>query len=270
MVINPFVIKKWGALFLVGFISVLGYMIGIMQYKNHLMAIAISMACMLIGMLGANMLLINPFRSMVEGKGILVFDLNSTGIIRPFIVTVNPPYIRGRLGRKPVDAVFNRKTVMNLKTPISINKSADYIVEGEKKGGIKIELSEEQYNSGRFGMFHYPVLIWNSQIDSVVTKDFLSEQEKDIFAEHTVLYLNRKMEELTTSVREFARHVVDQMKPRGKMLGRWGWVVWVIVIALMILLVAMFAPAVWDIITGGGTEVVDSISGLGKGAVVPK
>jgi hypothetical protein len=265
MSFNPFVIKKWGALLLVGFLSILGYAIGALQYKNHLIAIAIGMGCLLLGALCGNMLLNNPFRRMVEGKGIMIIDINSTGIIRPFIVQVLPPYIRGKVGKEEVNAIFNRKTVMSMKAPEVLKTKAQLTPEG----GIDIKLNENGYNSGRFGLFHYPVLIYNSQIKSTVTKDFLSDQEKDIFAEHTVLYLNHKIEDLTTYVREFGRHVVDQMKPKSSIMGRWGWVIWVVVIILIVMIAAMFAPAVWDIIVGGGGTAASSVGQTLKGAVTP-
>lgn len=126
----------------------------------------------------------------------------------------------------------------------------------ERTLGLKIELDELEMNKARFALFHYPVLIYNEQLGTVVTKDFLSEQEKISFAEHGVLYLNRKMEELTSVVRDFGRYVVELTKPQGGSIFTKWWV-WVIVIILVALLVIMFAPSVMKVM--GAT--VSSASG---------
>ena len=97
--INVFKIKKYGALILVGFISVLFFTIGIMFYDFWvaMMLFPIGLAT---SMLAANYMLVNPFTEMLEGKGILVLNLDSTGVIRPFIVAVQSPFITGKIGKK--------------------------------------------------------------------------------------------------------------------------------------------------------------------------
>ena len=60
--------------------------------------------------------------------------------------------------------------------------------------------------------------------------------EKDTFAEHGVLYLNRKMEELTSVVRDFGRHVVETLKPKQSLFKN-KWVIVIIIIFAVILLI---------------------------------
>lgn len=247
MAFNPFVMKKWGALFLVGFVCIIAYVIGMVMYNNFFYGLIFFACGLVISILIANMLLTNPFTKMLEGKGILCLNIDSTGIITPFIVKVIAPYIKGKIGKEPVNDVFNRDTTMSLKPPRQ-NGTATFITEGENRGGLKIELNEETYNQGRFGLFHYPVIIYNQQIKSLLTKDFISGMEKDAFAEHGVLYLNRKMEELTSVLRDFARYVVETIKPKGSIFGS-KWVI-IIIVILIIVLLAMFAPAIIQQISG--------------------
>ena len=266
--INPFIMKKYAALTLCGVVTTLLYAIGTMFYGLWI-GVATFMIGLFLTVILGNLFLKNPFSIMLEGKGLLAINLDSTGILRPFIVKVNSPYIQGKLGKNNIDDVFDRGTVMQLAVPEINTIPAEPITEGENKGGIKIELSEKEYNKGRFALFHYPVLLYNEQIKSVITKDFLSEMEKDSFAEHGVLYLNRKMEELTSVTRDFARHVVESLKPKGSIFAN-KWV-WIIIIVFSVILIIMFFPAIVESIgstAGGFGGALDTIQG--DGAIVPR
>lgn len=269
MALNVFIIRRWAAIILGGFIPTLLFTIGNIYY-NLMGGIGFFLIGLLLSMLLVTVLLRNPFTQMIEGKGIMVLNIDSTGVITPFLVGVQSPYIRGRFQGKEVNDVFDREAVFNLAGPKLKGGTATPITEGEDQGGILIRLNEEDYNRGRFAMFHYPVLLWNNQIKSIVTKDFLSEMEKTAFAEHGVLYLNRKMEELTSVVRDFGRHVVELLKPKQGLFGN-NWVIW-LVIGLVVLLLAMFGPAVWQQLskfTAPAAQAVSTAASANGGLVVP-
>jgi len=252
--LNPFVVKKWAAFIIVGFLSVIGFFVGL-KYYNLLMGLAAFMGCLIVAAIIANVMIRNPFTDMLEGRGLLVIDINSTGIIRPFVFGISPPYIRGVKDGRVKEDVFNRSGVFNFKTPVAAQKKAEYITEGEKEGGIKIELSEDDYNKARFGMFQYPVLLYNSQLDSLVTKDFIAVTEKETYAEHTILYLNHKINELTTVMRDFGRYVVELTKPKANWLQ--SKLFWIIIIIAALLLGALFLPKIVGLMGGA----VESASG---------
>ncbi len=267
--INPFVIRKYIALTFAGIFPSIGFAIGLMIYNNFWLGLMIMMICMITTSITGIVLMKNPFSLMLEGKGLIVFDINSTGIIKPFIINVEPPYIKGTLNKKKINDVFNRKTVLSLAAPFKTISNAKYIREGEKKGGLKIELTEEEYNQGRFGLFHYPALIWNSQLETIVTKDFLSEQEKDAFAEHGVLYLNRKMEELTSIIRDFGRYIVEMIKPQSSSVFTKKWV-WIILIVGLILLLILFATPVLQVVKGSFAKVAGDLPSMSGAIVSPR
>ena len=264
--LNPFIIKKYMALVFAGLLPSIGFAMGMLIYNNFWLGMMIMMICMITTLITGIALMKNPFSLMLEGKGLIVFDINSTGIIKPFIINVEPPYIKGVLNKKKINDVFNRKTVLNLTAPAKTISKAKYITEGEKKGGLIIELTEEEYNRGRFGFFHYPALIWNSQLETIVTKDFLSEQEKDAFAEHGVLYLNRKMEELTSIIRDFGRYIVEMIKPQSSSIFTKKWV-WIILVVGLILLLILFATPVLQIVKGSFAKAGGNLPSL-SGAIV--
>lgn len=249
MALNVFVIKKWSALLLAGFLPTIAFAIGLLFYSFWIGLIMFLMVA-LFGVLIGSMVLKNPFTDMLEGKGLMVLNIDSTGIIKPFIVGLDQPYVRGRLGSNKVDDVYNRETVLSLAQPVK--QGVAYPVKAKEGGGMILRIPQKEFNASRFGIFHYPCLIYNAQVKSLVTKDFLSGREKEAFAEHGVLYLNRKLEELTSSVRNFGRHIVDLTRPKTELLkNRW---VQVIIMIMIIVLIALFAkPLIQQISSGGGT-----------------
>jgi hypothetical protein len=260
--INPHVVKKWGALLLTGLITTIAFFIGLSFY-NFLYALIFMAGGLVVSALIGNVLLDTPFRSMLEGKGVLALNIDSTGVIRPFIMSVKSPYVEGMLNNSLKSDVFDRDTVYNLAAP----QEAGIIQQGKGKDGkvrLAIVLNEEEYNKGRFALFHFPCIIFNEQINSIITKDFLSGEEKTAFAEHTVLYLNRKMEELTSAIRDFGRHVVENLKPKG--LGISKGTMTIILIIMIIVLLVLFAPKILPLLAKAGGA-VGGAGGTAAGAV---
>jgi hypothetical protein len=260
--INPFVVKKWAALLMVGLITTVLFFMGLTFY-NFLFSFVFMGAGLIVSALVANKLLDNPFRQMLEGQGVLALNIDSTGVIRPFIMAVRSPYVEGKLKNKLVSDVFDRATVLNLAAP----QTSGIVQQGKNKEGkdrLVLVLDEEEYNKGRFALFHFPVIIYNEQIQSIVTKDFLADREKSAFAEHTVLYLNRKMEELTSAIRDFGRHVVENLKPKGFPISS-GMIIIIVIIFIIILLI-IFAPSLLPAVQKAAGSVTGA-AGNAAGAV---
>lgn len=273
--------KKYAALIMAGMLCTISFYIGVAIYKNLLLALGLLAVGLLVSIVAGILLLRNPFTLLLEGKGILALDINSTGVIRPFIVTVTAPFIAAKYNGKMINDVFDRETVMQFAAPIKARMQLEKTYDGKvkiqldeaelvklkqktKEGFTTIELTEKEYNSGRFALFHYPCIIWNSQVGSILTKDFLSEAEKTTFAEHTIIYLNRKMEELTSIVRDFGRYVVELTKPQG---SAWGnkWV-WIIVGVGVVILGIIFLPSIIATIKGAGAPAAAAIKTAGSTA----
>lgn len=252
---NAFVMKKFSVLILSPLISTMCFFVGL-QFYGLVYSFAFLGGGLLISVVIGILLLQNPFSMLVEGKGILVIDLTSTGIMQPFIVAVNNPYIQGKFRGKGVSDIFDREAVYNLATPIKNSTKADL-----KNGGVEIKLDEKKYNEARFALFHYPCLVWNSQIGSILTKDFLADQEKAAFAEHSILYLNRKIEELSGYIRDFGRHVVETLKPRENFLqSKWTWI---IIVVVLVLLFILFLPSIIEIVGGGAAQTKQALTPAG-------
>lgn len=294
--LNPFVIKKWIALLVPAILGVTTYAILTVMY-GPIIAIFGYLAALIISLLIGSALLANPFTNMLEGQGILAMNIDSTGIITPFLINVNSPYMVGKLQGRPLADIFDREAVMQIAHPRTRGGFFNFFNRGDKlvgntgklnvttkttdKGvetiaeerGVHIYLAEPLYNQARFMMFNWPVIIYNNQVKSVLTKDFLSEFEKDTFAEHSILYLNRKLEELSSITRDFARYVVETLKPKGSFLGG-SWWIWVIIGIVGVILIAMFGPAILSAIKGpGGNAIANAgttISGGVQQIVTPR
>ena len=159
--------------------------------------------------------------------------------------------------QQKIKDIFDRAAVFQLAQPV---KALD--LKENKDGDLIITLDQNKFNAARFALFHYPVLIWNDNIKSLITKDFFSERERDAFAEHGVLYLNKQVEELNNHLLNFGRYIVENLKPSTDWLKS-KWTI-IIAIIIFIILAAIFAPSIIEAvggITAPATSAITKTSG---------
>lgn len=358
---NPYTIRKYLALILLPLFSVSGLIIGVKTSGNLWAGIGISCFVMMIFIIVANLLLKNPFSDVLEGKGILALNMDSTGLLQFFIMAVNKPYVHGNLNGVPIEELFDRDAVFNLKVPELSDNSAQEtglpvikeiegrkyvevledmvqiirtkagkplylsprsmlkdvkVIEGRKYAslkksslkfisdgkqskwgvmesapplsikmiddaeyveiekqaiakvdkGLRLELTERDFNKARFGLMQYPVLIWNSQLRQLLFKDDLSRLEAQYFA-HGLAYLHQKTGDLSNHIRDFGRYIVEMTKPAKGLLQSW-WFRIVIIVAIGIL-VALFAPSVIQTFKGtAGAAAGSAVKAVGNTAAV--
>lgn len=260
--LNVYTIKKWAALIIPSLFSVVSFVIGV-QYYNFWVGLLLFVVTLGIMAVLANLLLYNPFTALLQGKGILLIDMNSTGIMRPAIVNVRYPYLKGKVGGRAIEDVFDRESVVHFANPILAEKHAFV----DENNNVFIKLSKDEFNKSRWGLYQYPVLIYNSMINSILTKDWFSELEKTVFSEHIVLYLNRKLEELSMYLRDFGRYIVEQTKPKTNWWQN-KWVKWVLIGGIVLILI-LLAPKIISMITGNtGSAVGSAVSSVAQKSVV--
>lgn len=264
---NVFVFKRWTAFLLASMLPVVSFYVMLVFYKSMLYAIGVMLLVMILCAVMGQLLLMNPYTQILEGKGILALDMNSTGVIRPFVVRVSLPFIKGKVDGVAVSDTFDRDAVYNMASPITTGRTEVIDNEKTKKKEFHIILDEKEYNAARFQHFHMPTFIYNSALKTMLTKDFFSAVEKDTFINHVLLYLNRIIEELNGLMRDFGRYIVELTKPKTDFLkNKW---VWIIVIGIVIVLLAFFAPSIIDAIKGGASKTVASTAGSGQ-AITPR
>lgn len=244
--LNEFVLKRMVATLMCSFVPGIAMLVGIQMRGIWVGIAAFFVATMIITFL-AKYILKNPFTEMLEGNGILAFNIDSPGIIKPFLLRIPQPYVKGKLGNEEVNDMYDRDAVFQL-----ASAAKDCGTATKKDGKILFELDDAEFNRSRFGMYQYPVMIYNSQIKSLITKDFLSNIEKNSFAEHGVLFLNRKIEDLTSVLRDFARHIVELQRPKEGFFTRYPWLIWVVIIGVAIIAI-LFAKPVYQQVVGAAS-----------------
>lgn len=263
--INTFKLRKYAAILTCGCLPAILLTVGSSYYGLLWGGIAFFLIGLVLILPVGVIFLKNPFSQMLEGHGLLTINLDSTGVLQVFIMGVRQPYIGGKLGKKVVEDVFDRESILHLAKP----KKALQKAEGLPGGGLRIELSEDELNKGRFALYHYPVIIYNQQTGTVITKDWLGEKEKTAFAEHSILYMNRRVEELSAHVRDFGRAVVELIKPGKNILNRW-WL-WAIIFGIFIfVMLLLFGQPIMDAISGFAGTTGEALRPAQGGSVTPR
>jgi hypothetical protein len=260
---NPYVLRKYGALMLGPLLTVILFFIGV-KFYNFWWGLGLMFVGLLASVGLGHILLKTPFRSMEEGKGLLTYNMDSTGVLTPFVVGLNNPYIEGNKDGKKIKDIFDRAAIFTLQEPVE--SKASFIKEN-KEGIISLEMHKDNYNKAKFGQSSYPVLIWNDQIKQFLTKDFFSNGEKQATAEHAILYLTKLVEDLNVNLLNFGRYIVETTNPnKGNWLsGNW-WVILLIVFVIVVLGI-MFGPAIMDKL-GGGVAAASGSVGVAKGGLI--
>jgi hypothetical protein len=263
---NIFNIKKIIALTVPGLITTLSFFI-VFQFYGLLWACGAMILGVIVSFFLSSALIKNPFLDMLEGRGLLVLSEDSTGIIQPFIVRVNPPNAEGNIKGEMVKDAWDRNATFTLSSPVAVQNGASF----DEKGNMSIQIDNKYFNRARFGLYQYPVLIYNNMLKSFVTKDYLSATEKNMLSEHFILNANRQMEQLSGYMRDFGRGIVELHKPKDKSLLS-GKMVWIIVIVLIIIIGILFAKPIYQsfINFGGGAVESAKIATQNSNIITPR
>lgn len=258
MKFNLFKVRKWAGIFVNGFFPVFFFFVGLLYY-DFIVAIVLMFIGIILGALIFNKITKHAFTDMLEGAGLLTLCIDSPGVIVPFITTFNePPYIKGLLGKKEVAGVYNRDLVHYLHKA----KEAKLIeLEDETTGKITRYLKlpdEKEKHDSIFSFGPYPTFIFNKNLDSFLSKDALSQFEKDIFTKQHALYILKKTENLSQAVRDFARYIVEHSKPRGGSILSSPWLKWILIAVGIVVFLVLFLPLI-----------LDAISGFDAGGILP-
>lgn len=258
---NSYAIKRWASYLLAGVGTTAVLVVMILSGADIVLSAVVAfLANILFGILSRRFLLAHPLLDYLEGKGILVKSVDSTGMIRTFVVQLSPPYLQGELDGKRVEDVFDRSAMMYETTPAK--------VQGEDTGDeIVIRIPKEQYHTLQFREYVYPVFIWNANLKTFLTKDALAKLESDALLDHALLYLMRKVEELNGLLRDFGRYVMDTARPTWfslqEFIKRHPLLFILVLIGIVVAVIVMFFPGVMggaaEDALGGAVTAADSI-----------
>ena len=248
--LNPYKLKKWGAMIISAIVPSLFFTI-VLNTNGFMWAIGAMFMGGLISIVIASAMLKNPFQDLLEGKGLLALNLTSTGIIQPFIMGFDKNFIKGGVNGEYIEEFFDRESTQSLSVPV---KGKNKVVKTED-GDLLFKIDSDQLNTSRFAFNQYPVLLYNSMSKTFLTKEQLADFEKKIIAYNKLIFLTKKVEDLSISVKNFARHIVDNLKPKAFGGGMPSWVIILLVIVVIGFVVLMILKS------GGGGAIAGAVKG---------
>jgi len=159
----------------------------------------------------------HPILSTIEGEGIWVLVIDSKGVIKSYVAKIK------------VEGDTVKLILPNEKELLFKREELTYILFGSD--------------------IALPVLIYNEVLGVPLTKEDLMNKEK-MYLEHIDLEILHKVSELSKYMRDFARYIIEQMKPRKISLGNLKWIIIIMTFILIIGAIIYFA--------GGGFNVVQT------------
>lgn len=265
---NLYSVKKMGIYFMMSIIPAIVFVTMIMTGAGIAFSLVLIFVMAFLMIILANLMLKHPLTSLIEGKGMLTMTLDSTGFIETFLVSAEQPFIRGKLGKnKEVETMFDRDIAQYLVPPQEgrlVNATMignDGLIKGERQVLLMPTPTEKADYLFSFGT--YPTFIYNKVLDTFLQKKLLSNFEQTTFTKHAVMYLLKKTEELSSSVRDFSRYIVEQIRPKKSWMERNRWLIWIVIGVGIVMFALLFIPAILE--NMGNV----SLPGLGGGVLGP-
>lgn len=272
MKISSYFIKKWIAYILCGALPIMFFIMSILISGDLIIAYIMGIMGIIICAVMSNKLLHHPFSALVEGSGIVTLDVNSTGIIGCFISQMsNPPKIIGIMNRlKHVTDVYERDLVHTLFVPykgVLVDAVEVDVDSGEHIGKCQVlKMPEKNDYNKLFSFEGKPTFIYNRNLDMYVGKDYLSRMETESTLQHSINHLLNLGKHLSENVDPFARYVVEMTRPKKSWLsGKMKWILIAIIVIMIVVLLAMFAPS----FIGGIQSGMQGLVPAGSGGHIP-
>lgn len=244
--LNPAVIKKTIGLSFMAIFPLIGYVLFMLVTGNNIFAgIVAAFVTGIFAFYLANNFLDHPFRSMSEGRGLLALNLNSTGIIQPFILQRNVKYLTGKVNNNKISRLWNRRNVLQVKPPINgviigldklnveetspekveellrllrrddaTHKDRFILVDFEgydPRETDVIIMPRQNYKDIQLALEGYTAFIYNDQTKDFITKTDLQNLEMKASIFNKLEYASEKADDLGRSLRDFGRMVMTQI-----------------------------------------------------------
>ena len=260
LVLNVYKIKEVGAFILACLIPMLVFSIVSMLY-GFLMGLLFWAIFTALFVWIAIRMLKNPFTDMLKGAGLLTLNIDSTGLISVFISRLSQGVVSGFFDGREVADSFNRNGVSAINAPV---KTKGFWERDKESGCYSLKITDKELYDARFAFNQYPVLIYNNITGSFVTKQQLCNLEKNMIAHNMLVFLSKKVDDLSSALRNFGRYVVDSLKPASRDGGVVpNWLMYVIIFVA----IALVGFLIWKAASSGTLSSVlssakSSISGL--------
>ena len=255
--LNIFKAKRIGGLFLTALLPFILFLSFLLTgYGLFWATVAWLIGTALAVLLYRRVLVRHPYIDYLEGSGIVVRTLDSTGLIRTYVVRVDPPHIVRRDG-EPID-YFDRDFAWYEYIPKEVRGAffQRNVRIGDREYAV-LGIPEDELNEAKFVEENHIVFFWNPPTGTFLTKDVLGKFEKELLTNHLLLYLVEKVKELSTNIRDFARYVVEMTKPQKRNLLQ-NWWVWVLIILAVGVIIYLGWQAYAGAVGGASTPATPS------------
>lgn len=220
--------------------------------------------------IGKTMLDGNSFVRAIQKEGILLFNLNSTGLVPTAIARIKQNKFGQKLfafkqGDEEVTRLYDRDVAWTLKQPLE----GTYEIFKHKETGkklIRIEIEEDSFSKSVFFSDYLQCLFFNEQDGNFLTKQELCEHEKSKTIQYLTLNEQRELREMTHTLRDFMRNYADRLAQVGAgMVGNPSFK-----IIIVILIVVAIGAAIWfmnpmgiqQMVMDAPAKIVPNVSGL--------
>jgi len=246
-----FGLRRWISYILTALLPLIIFVVVFVMQKELLTSLIFGMAAAIPACLLGRGISNHPFIRMLEGSTLVTYDVTSAGFMVPISARVELPYIRLPNGLK---TIFDKAISFYLKVPV-FGKLVRGENVGKEPGKQYIELPDkEEYNKKVFGFEGYPCFIYNSKLNSFVTKEFLSEKENKLLTEHLSIVNLDQVRALRRDISNLLKYAVDQFKPAMVLEFLVNPLVQGIIVLMFLVFGIMFVapqlPKIWETIGG--------------------
>lgn len=254
--------KKLLGLSLLGTLPLLLFAVMLVIYSfDMITSLLVSLVFVLLLVLVVHFFIItHPFLKIVESNSLPVLTIDSNGVIRVFLARVKPPEISFFDGVQHVKQLVSRFSTFYLTAPrgATMTRKEDSFFVEDDAGNKVAAFKQEEALTNRFDFLSVPCFLYNVHLGSLLTKDFLSQQEKYLFAEHNALYITRKVEEISQNAKLNADYAIALLGRSRLQVPE--WVKWIAIVFLLAILGYLAYPHIVNMLSGSGKAVAEVAS----------
>lgn len=209
----------------------------------------------------------NPWIRAIQGKGILIMDINSTGVGKVYnaIVRNNPiggvdleiDFGGGNVEKMAYERSITHRIKAPIKAIISFAKGKRTI-DNSQEPGVMIKLTDDKYQQSIWKFDYLTFAFYDSVAGVLLTKPVLSDTEKQLMIEYISLNEWRELKSLNIQMRNFTRGIFDMIANKmGGLASNPMIIIIIVIVVLLVIVVAaiIFMPGLAEQVLGTGKQV---------------
>lgn len=249
-------LKKIGMFIIATLIPLIVFLILTIIKTDLLTAAVSSIFCALILVIILWKFTDTPFTRMFEGRTFGCITIDSRGQIDFFDVQLQKDSFIGSFMGKIISVPFNQNFFFRISSFFGKGK----LIEGPEKYTLTLEKKNINFNLFRTT---YPILIWDKQLNTFITKEWLHEREKKDMLFALGYSIKTDIQEYNKAASSITRAIINLI---GSKLQQQGWIFWLIILLVVGALLWQFWPQINQMLTG----TIKSTTGAVGGVTLPE